>query len=414
MKRVAALLALALSLALSQAHGELVILKSGKTLEGVVTLREDTHSAEVLIQDGRIELSQDSIEEILTDEEAKEWKREQERLKAESEAIKGTALEVIDKDRPIIRERSLKEIGAQDRRFVLEKLVEAPQFEGNAAEFYRVILDASKFPIGRLSSKSKAGERRWNFNDPIFTQMLKATRIKDCYFYPEHLPYPAGLSPKTARFLTLRQVARGLIAKGRDRIAKGDTEKGLRSMEAALIMGFHLGQSAPVFKQFSTSIRIEVDAGKALAEYYASVNDMGKYKLFNEFVSARQGQLDIMRLSRQDFRHKFKAGKIEALMDYARDGGNDLLRSYVMNYLVLLKLAGEQKPLRKDLLNEIPIESSQAFKMVGPGDSEDIAELFRGIQKEDPNHFLRSHANQLLSMHPFELQRAVRILLGTG
>ena len=411
MRRVALSTTLAALALFGQAWGDLVILKSGKTIEGVVSPREDTHSLEVLISGGKIELSEDMVEEVLTDDEAKVWKEQQEQ-QVESEDVQGAVLEVLSKDQPRVQETSLKDLGAQDQRFLLERLVQnPPQFEGNAAEFYWICLDANQFKVKRLSSVTGSGERRWNFNDPIFERVLRASQIKDCYFYPEYLPYPAGLTPKTAKFWVLERVAAGVLAMGREQIEEGAPEKGLRTLEAALIMGVHLGQSAPVFSQFNFGNQIEVQASKALASYYLSVNNLAKYRLFNEYVGQKERELNTIRLSRQDFMHKFKAGKVEPLFEYARRGENNLLRAYVMNYLLLLKLAGEQQPLRKDILNEIPIESSEALKRVGPGDSEEIVELFREIQREDPDPYLRSHANQLLSMHPFELPRAVRVVL---
>lgn len=407
----AALVALVVS---GQASGDLVILKSGKTIDGIVSPREDTNSLEVIVPGGKIELSQDMVEEVLSEEEARLWKQDRERLQVRAEQqSSGAALEVLAKDEPVVPQRTLKDVGAQDQRFVLERLLQTPpQFEGNAAEFYWVCLDSDQFAVKRLSTVSGSGERRWNFKDPIFERMLRAASIKDCYFYPEYLPYPTGISPKTPKFWILQRVAEGVIALGRERIAQGDTEGGLRALEAALVMGIHLGQSAPNIGQFSVGCQMEVQASKALAAYYLEVNDLARYRLFNEYIGHKERELNLVRLTRQDFLYKFKAGKIGTLMDYARNGEYDLLQAHAMNYLILLKLAGEQQPLRRDILNEIPIEFSEPLKRVGPADSEEIAELFREIQRQSPNPFLKSHANQLLSMHPFELARAARVMLG--
>ena len=126
MKRFAVSVSLALMMALGQASGDLVILKSGKTIEGVVSPREDTGSFEVVIPSGKIELSQEMVEEILTEDEAKAWKQQQEQLQVESEEVQGAVLEVLSKDQPVIQEQSLRDVGAQDQRFVLDRLVQSP------------------------------------------------------------------------------------------------------------------------------------------------------------------------------------------------------------------------------------------------------------------------------------------------
>ena len=68
---------------------------------------------------------------------------------------------------------------------------------------------------------------------------------------------------------------------------------------------------------------------------------------------------------------------------------NDILRSYVMNLLLLIKAGDEQQPLRSDIMEKIPLESHYAFNSIAPGEADRINSLFRELAQNDESDFIR-------------------------
>jgi len=187
-----------------------------------------------------------------------------------------------------------------------------------------------------------------------------------------------------------------------------------KCFEAALILGYHVGLDAPVENQFGFSIQIQVEASLALAEYYLVLEDREKYLLYAENARAKEKERQVLELNKQAKLHDFRGGKIGELMEYARNGNNLLLRRYVLNLLVMLKLAGEQLPLRRDIRDTIPLEYSHTFTSLTPADSQEIVRLFRAIQQQDASDFMRNHAGDLLTTSPLQLASVVNKMLGKG
>lgn len=410
MKPVVTLLILFSLLTGSLANGELILLKSGKTVEGRVTF-ENQDSLSVRLPSGEIQIQRDTIERVMTDAEAVEWKKEQERLQAQPASPEGLLLQVIDQDRPIVRDSSLKEISKEDPRRVLASLVEFPGLAGNAAHHYWLVLDVERFRMRSILTTTGAGVENWNFEDPIFEKMIEATRLRDCFFYPDPFPYPAGIWQQSVPFNRLVTISQGLSALGRQKIARGEVEAGIRSMEAALIIGFHVVQDAPVYFQYSTGCQIQIESAGKLADYYLNAGNRDKYRLFFDYASRKERELAQLRHARQDLLQKLRAGRIKELMEYAQSGENILLRGEAMNLLTLIKLIGEQQPLRRDIENIIPIAYSTTIKTVGQQDSEQIAELFRNLEQKDPNGYIRSHATRLQELNAPNLPRVIRTVL---
>ncbi len=412
MKRMRGILTLAVILGWMPAFGEFIVLKSGKTMQGEIVAR-DSSTVSVRLESGEVKINWDTIEQILPDTDAAKWREEHSKSMEEEAAVEqGTDLTIIDKDRPLVREKSLQEIGAEGKQLALDKLVEGSRMEGNAAEYYWVILDVENFQMNRVVN-SLGGQVRWNFGDPIFEQMREAARLRDCNFYPVYLPYPAGVNPPEIKFNRLLRIAEGLIARGQEEAGQENFEQARRDLEAALIMGDHLSQNAPILKQFAIGAMISIRAGRALAEFYLKQDNWDRYWKCTEYVKDQEKQLENRNIRIQGLKYDFNGAKIEALMEYSKHGDQILLRGYAMSLLNLIRMAAEQQPLNKSLFDKIPLESHQPFNSIAPGVNEKIGALFREIEKTDESDFLRSHAAELLAMNALKLPQAVKKLLGS-
>jgi len=411
MKAIREILALAVILGGVPAFGEFIVLKSGKTMQGEIVAR-DRSTVSVRLDSGEIKINWDTIEQILPDADAAKWKEEHSKSSEEEAALEqGTDLTIIDKDQPVVREKTLQEIGAEGKQLALDKLVEGTRTEGNAAQYYWVVLDADHFQMSRVVSSS-GGQVRWNFDDPIFEQIREAARLRDCNFYPVYLPYPAGTNPPEVKFNRLLRIAEGMIARGQEKAGQENFDEARRDFESALIMGEHLEQNAPILRQFANGIMISTKAGRALSEFYLKQADSDRYWRCTEYVKNKEKQLESLNIRMQGLKFDFNGAKIEALMDNAKHGNQVILRGYAMSLLNLIRMAAEQQPLNKSLFDKIPLESHQPFNSIAPGVNEKIGALFREIEKTDESDFLRSHAAELLSMNALKLAPAVNKLLG--
>ena len=393
------------------AFSEKIILKNGNTLTGIVTHKDEEHLTVKLPNGGQTQVRRSDIERVVEDYELKDWEDEQRRLEDEKEDLLSEDLfKIIEKDERSLTVRTLVELGAEDRRFEIGNLVTPPDQEGNAAANYWIILDADRFPLAKLY-KVKDGQKQWNLNHPVYSDIIKSSRMKDCHFYPEFLPYPTGIWPTVASFRRLLDVGNGLIAVGNDRIERKLEELGLASLESALIFGVHLSQYAPVRSQITTGNRIQMSASRSLADYYENLGNKEKAVLFLEYSKAKEREIDALLLKRRSLLHDFNAGRVQQLMSFSEAGEDMILRAYAMNLLVLLKLAGEQQPLRSDVLQAIPLEASTAFKKISFADSKEIEDLLYDIEQRDKNNFIRSHSKELLSLNSIQLKRGIRVML---
>lgn len=411
MKRFAGFLTIALVLLSVTGFGEMIIMKSGKSVQGVVTYEDENYIA-VKLPTGEIQIPRRSIQEILTDNQGKDWSENREKQeRAEPTPVQGTALKILDKDRPIIREKTLADVASEDRRFPLNKFIEPPTEDNNAAQILYTVLDTKNFKMGRLRNPGKKGSSQWNFEDEIFSQLREAAQYKRCNFYPDYLPYPAGIWPPKARFNRFGRVAEGMIALGKEHIQNEDFEEGRRCYEAVFMLGIHLSDSALARNQLAMGVNLQAMAGKQLANYYMNRGNQEKYMLFLEYIREQQYQWQMMLLSWQELAHDFNSGQFRKLMDFALSEEHEILRGDAMDYLSLIKLAGEQLPLRRDVREVIPRQSQMTFNSIKPGDSEEIKQFLQMMQASEKSAFLRIHAGELLSMNPRQLRSVIETLL---
>jgi len=381
-----------------EAMGELVVMQSGKTLEGDVVYQDEETVHINTLEGTYLEINRSMVRQVFSDQDAADWKSEQEKQNALPTPDKSGGMMVIKKETSVVRRKSLKEIGKIDQEFSLDQYVMAPSIEGNAARYYYKIVSRDKFKKNEIN----------------YEEIYEAAQLKDCNFYEEYLGYPVELIPDRIKFGHLRTVADSLIKQGNMLIADGYEGQGVRNLEVALILGYHLGLHAPVLNQFSVSNAIQILAGSALADHYlnkenSTEKDSSKYHLFTEFVNDKKRDQIQIRLTLENFRQEFLKGKLSELMTYARDGENDLIRAFVMKVLVVVKLTGEQQPLPGKIKKKIPLKFHSVFQSIRRGDSEDIAELFDTIKERDSNQFLQKEADYLLTLSgPVHLLKGVQ------
>ena len=393
------------------ASAELIILKSGKSIKGIIK-QEDSASILVGVEAGDVKIPRSSIEKIVLDDEVEDWQAEQKELEPKPTPEFGTTMTIIDQDKPVIREKTYDEISKASERFDIKNLVSIVQEEGNAASIYWKILDAKKFKMGDVAS-SQGGVMQWSTSNPIFDDLMSAARMKDCNFYPEYLPYPVGIRKNKIQFIKFFQISGGLIYKSQREMNQERPDEALASLETALVLGCHLEQHAPLLKQYAFSKLIQQSAGEALAEFYSKRNDKKKSEYYLDFIKKCEKDIDSIKLAQQGFFYDFNSGKkVNDLIEYVRHGNNDILRSYVMNLLLLIKAGDEQQPLRSDIMEKIPLESHYAFNSIAPGEADRINSLFRELAQNDESDFIRLHARELLSSGSIRLPQMVKLVLG--
>jgi hypothetical protein len=395
---------------------EVIKLKNGKTVSGALTYQDDNYLT-LRLQNGEMQIPADQVEEILTDEESERQQKTEEELRREElerrqREYTGPGLNILDRDRRIIREKTIAEIGRDDRRFELDRLIEAPTEDGNAADFYWTVLDSDRFNISRIVKGVKGDFVSYDLTDPIFDRVRQGAEIKTCRFYPEYVSYPIGLEPPFIIFGHYRTIAKGFCEHAEILNREGEPERARQELETALILGIHIGQQCYGMKQFQVSNKIQQIASEALAEYYLDRDNRDNYKIFIEFLKEKQNTEKKFNLKKREILYDFQARRFRDLVNYAENGDDIVLRAHAMNLLTLLKLAGEQRPMRRDILENIPLEYHSVFNSVTPGVSREIDGLLQEIRSNSSDPFLQVHAAELLKTNPIRLKAAVGSYLG--
>lgn len=385
---------------------EVILMKNGMQMEGIVVHEDETH-VRIKLEAGEIQLERSAIDRIMTAEEAADWREEVARKKAEKERRENKYLQIIQKG-PVEAASATGGMDVYDRLWKsLETLIDPPQLSGNAAQYYWSILDPE------TGFDSPGGRGNWNFSHPVFRTVRKAAQYRECSLFPEFLPYPSGLWPPDLKYWRLQRTAVGLVRLGKHQIAGREVEEGLRNIEAALIMGVHLAQKPLTRDQYVRPRRMQQVAAGALGAYYASQGKNEKSRQLQEYVRSRDREIKALSYDLESLKIDFNAARFGELIEFVQSRQNTLLRAEAMNLLVLIKLAAEQLPLNRETMNLIPLESAEAFKRVSPSDGNQVTQLLTNIQTHERDGFLRDHATKLLAVKPYDLIKAVDTVLMT-
>jgi hypothetical protein len=235
--------------------------------------------------------------------------------------------------------------------------------------------------------------------------------MKECSFYPEVYEYPVGLFPKQRPFYQIHRLAMGLVTIGKDLMAAEKEQEGREYIEAAVRIGIQLAKDSPVYIQRVVGLVLQSLAAEDLALSYPEMEEKETRRTISDFSLQKRREQRQLNQIFEELKKRFINGRIELLMEYAREGDTVIHRAHAMRLLALLKIAGQNQPLRADISDIVPVECRTTFSTVTAGDSEEIADLFRDIAGRDRNVFLRKHAGALLMTSLLDLKEGIEVLL---